>query len=120
MNPTITAQIEKSIKWQGEMKALRKILLDCGLDEEVKWGKPAYLKNGKIIVVIQAFKSYFALLFYNGHLLKDDKKVLQLTGPNTKKGRQIRFENVRRLRNWFLRLRITSRKRLNKFKFTIP
>lgn len=60
----------------------------------MKWGKPAYLLNGKIIAVIQAFKSYFALLFYNGHLLKDEKKVLQLTGPNTKKGRQIRFENV--------------------------
>ena len=94
MNPKITTQIENATQWQDELKALREILLETGLDEEMKWGKPAYLHNGKIIVVIQAFKSYFALLFYNGHLLKDDKKVLQLTGPNTKKGRQIRFENV--------------------------
>ena len=72
-------------------------MLETGLDEEMKWGKPAYLHNGKIIVVMQAFKSYFALLFYNGHLLKDDKKILQLTGPNTKKGRQIRFKNPKKI-----------------------
>ena len=94
MNPKITTYISEAKIWQDELKTLREILLDCGLDEEMKWGKPAYLHNEKIIVVMQAFKSYFALLFYNGHLLKDNKNVLQLTGPNTKKGRQIRFENV--------------------------
>lgn len=98
MNPKITTVISEATIWQPELKTLREILLDCGLEEEMKWGKPAYLREGKIIVVIQAFKSYFALLFYNGHLLKDEKKVLQLTGPNTKKGRQIRFENVEEIK----------------------
>lgn len=26
--------------WQGEIQALRSILFDCGLDEELKWGNP--------------------------------------------------------------------------------
>ena len=98
MNPKITIQIENASQWQPELETLRQILLETGLDEEMKWGKPAYLREGKIMVVMQAFKSYFALLFYNGHLLKDEKKVLQLTGPNTKKGRQIRFENVEEIK----------------------
>ena len=94
MNNSVTTYIEKANLWQEEMNELRGILLECKLDEEIKWGKPAYLHNGKIIVVIQAFKIYFALLFYKGNLLSDNKKVLQLMGPNTKVGRQMRFENV--------------------------
>lgn len=106
MNPAITTYIESAKQWQDELKTLREILLNCGLDEEIKWGKPAYLHNGKIIVVMQAFKSYFALLFYNGHLLKDDETVLQLTGPNTKKGRQIRFENAEQIK--MMKAKITA------------
>ena len=98
MNPKITTYISKATIWQPELKTLREILLECGLDEEMKWGKPAYLHNGKIIAVMQAFKSYFALLFYNGHEPKDDKKVLVKTGPNTIKGRQIRFENTEHIK----------------------
>lgn len=80
--------------WKDEMAELKSILNETKLDAEIKWGKPAYTYNGKVIVVVQAFKSYFALLFYKGNLLSDPKKVLQKTGPNTVVGRQIRFENV--------------------------
>jgi uncharacterized protein YdeI (YjbR/CyaY-like superfamily) len=38
MNPQIDLLIEKYDNWQEELTILRSILLNCGLDEEVKWG----------------------------------------------------------------------------------
>jgi uncharacterized protein YdeI (YjbR/CyaY-like superfamily) len=83
--------------WQKETEQLSKILLDCGLTEEVKWGKLAYTYEGKNVVVIQGFKQYFALLFLKGYLLKDPEGVLVKTGENTRVGRQIRFKDVREI-----------------------
>ncbi len=98
MNKTIDDIIKHSDLRHEETQELQNILLEAGLTEEIKWGKPAFTKNGKVIVVIQDFKKYFALLFYNGHLLSDPKKVLQKTGPNTKIGRQIRFDDAAEIR----------------------
>lgn len=94
MNPKVDEYIRKAQKWQEEMKVLRKILLDCGLTEELKWGKPCYMWQGKNIVVIQAFKAYFALLFFKGYLLKDTEGILVKMGENTQVGRQIRFADA--------------------------
>lgn len=93
-----TIETKQNQDWKEETLELRSILDETRLNAEIKWGKPAYTYNGKVIVVIQAFKKYFALLFYKGYLLSDPKKVLQKTGPNTKVGRQIRFENVAEIR----------------------
>jgi len=95
MNPKVDAYINKISQWKEETEQLREILLDCGLTEELKWSKPAYLYNDSIVVVIQAFKSYFALLFYKGVLLQDPDKLLVRMGDNTKVGRQMRFDNVK-------------------------
>ncbi len=94
MNPKVDEYISKSSKWQEEMKVLQTILLDCGLTEELKWGKPCYMSQGKNIVVIQAFKAYFALLFFKGYLLKDTNGILVKMGENTQVGRQIRFADA--------------------------
>ena len=63
--------IEKSPKWQEEMKVLRAILFELGLTEKFKWKTPCYTYMGKNIVIMQAFKSYFAIGFIKGVLLKD-------------------------------------------------
>ncbi len=94
INPKVEEYISKASKWQEEMKVLRKILLDYGLTEELKWGKPCYMSQGKNIVVIQAFKAYFALLFFKGYLLKDTEGILVKMGENTQVGRQIRFADA--------------------------
>lgn len=93
-HPKVDEHLNKAKKWQNEMKQLRKILLDCQLIEELKWGKPCYTFEDKNIVVIQAFKEYCALLFFKGALLKDDKRILVQPGENTQSGRQIRFTNI--------------------------
>jgi uncharacterized protein YdeI (YjbR/CyaY-like superfamily) len=97
MNPKVDTYLSKAQKWQKEMKKLRMILLDCGLTEELKWGKPCYVFEKSNIVVIQGFKEYCAVLFFKGVLLNDPNGVLVKTGENTRVGRQLRFNNVREI-----------------------
>lgn len=97
MNPTVDFYFSKAKKWQEEMDHLRLIILDCGLTEELKWGKPCYTFQKSIIIVIQGFKAYCAILFFKGVLLSDPKGILIKTGENTRVGRQIRFANVKEI-----------------------
>jgi uncharacterized protein YdeI (YjbR/CyaY-like superfamily) len=43
MNPKVDWFFEKDSKWQKEYEKLRTIVLDCGLDEELKWGALLYV-----------------------------------------------------------------------------
>jgi len=93
MNPKVDGFLRKAKKWQEELKELRRIILDCRLDEEVKWRHPCYTLQGRNVVLIHGFKEYCALLFMKGALLKDAKGVLVAPGK-MQSGRQIRFTNV--------------------------
>jgi uncharacterized protein YdeI (YjbR/CyaY-like superfamily) len=97
MNPKVDEYLNKAKKWQEEMKKLRKIILDCQLTEELKWGKPGYTYQKNNIIIIQGFKEYCALLFVKGALLKDPNGILIKPGENTQAGRQIRFTNAREI-----------------------
>ena len=79
------------------MKKLRRIVLDCQLTEELKWGKPCYTLQKKIIVLIIGFKEHCVLLFSKGALLKDASGILIKPGENSQAARQIRFTNVREI-----------------------
>lgn len=97
MNPKVDQFLSKTKNWQEEMEALRSILLDCGFTEDLKWGKPCYAYLDANLVIIQPFKEYFALLFFNGALLADPKGILVKPGENTQAGRQIRFTNLKEI-----------------------
>ena len=97
MNPKVDVVLSKARKWQEEIVKLRMIILDCGLTEELKWGKPCYSFQKSNIVIIQGFKEYFALLFFKGALLNDANGILIKMGENTQAARQIRFTNVREI-----------------------
>ncbi len=109
MNSKVSIFISEATQWIAEMEALRSILLDCGLDEEVKWSKPCYTLAGKNIAVIQPFKDYCALLFMKGYLLHDKDNILVKTGENTRVGRQARFTNVKDIYNSENKLRAIIR-----------
>ena len=94
MNPKADWYFSKAKKWQQESKKLRTIVLDCGLTEELKWGKPCYAFQGSNVVLIHGFKDYCALLFFKGALLKDAKGILVQQTENVQAARQIRFTNV--------------------------
>lgn len=93
-NPKADWFFNKSEKWQEAFQELREIVLDCGLTEELKWGCPCYTNEKSNIVLIHGFKDYCALLFIQGALLKDPKKILVQQTANVQSARQIRFTNV--------------------------
>lgn len=101
MNPKVdfyfNPPARKKEKWQEEIKKLRKIILDCHLAEDLKWGVPCYLFEKKNIVLIHVFKDYCALLFFKGALLKDKRGILIQQTENVQAARQIRFTNVKEI-----------------------
>lgn len=97
MNPKVDWFFEKDTKWQKEYLKLRKIVLDCGLNEALKWGFPCYTFNKNNIVLIHGFKTYCALLFHKGALLKDTENILIQQTKNVQAARQIRFKNLNKV-----------------------
>ncbi len=97
MNPKVDFYFIKAKKWQQEIEALRTIVLDCGLNEELKWGCPCYTLNENNIVLIHTFKDYCALLFMQGALLKDTKGILIQQTKNVQAARQIRFTDLKEI-----------------------
>ena len=95
MSPKVDAYLRKAKKWQAEMEKLRRISLDCGLTEELKWGKPCYTFQKSNIVIIQGFKEFCSLLFCKGALLTDPKGILKKFGWQA--ARRIPFTNVREI-----------------------
>jgi uncharacterized protein YdeI (YjbR/CyaY-like superfamily) len=95
MNPKVDEYLRKAKQWQAEMKKLRRISLDCGLTEELKWGKPCYTFQETNIVIIQGFKGFCALLFCKGALLKDPNGILKKFGWQA--ARRVPFTNVREI-----------------------
>jgi uncharacterized protein YdeI (YjbR/CyaY-like superfamily) len=84
--------------WESELRALRKVLADTELNEEIKWGSPHYTLSGKNVVGMAGFKAYFGLWFHNGVFLTDPYNVLvQSDGGNTRGLRQWRFQSIEEL-----------------------
>jgi uncharacterized protein YdeI (YjbR/CyaY-like superfamily) len=97
MNPKVDFFFSKDSKWQKEFEQLRKIVLDCGLQEESKWGHPCYTFEKRNIVLIHAFKEYCALLFFKGSLMNDPNGILIQQTENVQVGRQLRFTNLKEI-----------------------
>ncbi len=94
MNPKVDFFFNKAQTWQEAFEQLRRIVLDCGLTEELKWGKPCYTFQDSNVVLIHGFKEYCALLFHKGALLKDTDGILVQQTENVQSARQIRFTTV--------------------------
>lgn len=95
MNPKVDFFFAKESKWQKEYEKLRMIILDCGLQEELKWGSPCYTFGNRNIVLIHGFKEYCAVLFFKGALLSDANNILIQQTENVQVPRQVRFTTVR-------------------------
>jgi uncharacterized protein YdeI (YjbR/CyaY-like superfamily) len=97
MNPKIDVYLKKAKKWQGELKKLRRIILDHPLIEELKWGKPSYSFQKSNVVIIIPLKEICALMFCKGVLLKDARRILTKPGENTQAGRWVKFTSAREI-----------------------
>jgi uncharacterized protein YdeI (YjbR/CyaY-like superfamily) len=94
MDPAVDAYIESSGKWSQEMAALRRILIDAGLNEQIKWRTPCFSHRGKNIVIFQEMNEFLALMFFKGALLVDPAGVLRDQGPNSRSARRLEFTSV--------------------------
>jgi len=81
-------------RWEAEIAVMRRVLAGFPMKEACKWGKPTYTVDGKNVVILQGFKEYFALGFFQGALLKDPKKVLVQLGQ-VQAGRVMKFTVVK-------------------------
>jgi uncharacterized protein YdeI (YjbR/CyaY-like superfamily) len=94
-NKTVDEFIDSFETWNAELVKLRSILQSTELEETVKWGAPVYTYDGKNVVGIGGFKSYFGLWFFQGVLLADRKKLLiNAQEGRTKALRQMRFQSI--------------------------
>jgi uncharacterized protein YdeI (YjbR/CyaY-like superfamily) len=85
-------------RWTEALVALRAVLLESGLTEEMKWGSPCYTLNGKNVVMLSSFKGYCALSFFKGALLADERGVLAPPGPNSQAARLFKFASAEQVR----------------------
>lgn len=102
-DPKVDAFIERAERWPEEMTKLREILLDCGLEESLKWGKPCFAVEGKNIAIIQPFKAHCSLMFFRGALLKDAHGLLRSQGENTRSAMRLEFTSVAQIKKKVLR-----------------
>lgn len=98
MNPKVDFFFEKQSQWQDCYKLLRRILLDCTLQEELKWGVPCYTYQETNIVLVHGFKEYCAILFSKGVLLDDPYNILIQQTENTQSARHLRFTEIDQIR----------------------
>jgi uncharacterized protein YdeI (YjbR/CyaY-like superfamily) len=90
-NPRVDAFLSRAKSWRGEIQKLRSILLDCELDEDLKWGKPCFSFEGANVAIIQPFKEQCSLMFFKGALLQDTHGLLRSQGPNTQSAMRLEF-----------------------------
>ncbi len=83
--------------WIDGLNHLRRICLDMGLEETVKWAHPCYLHAGRNMAIFGALRGDFRLSFMNAGLLKDTQGVLEPQGPNSQTPSMIRFTTVGRV-----------------------
>lgn len=93
-NPAVDFFFDQPGAWQAAYRALRPLVLGCGLVEELKWGKPCYTLDGANVLLMHGFKHYCALLFHKGALLPDPAGILVQQTENVQAARQIRFTDA--------------------------
>jgi len=102
-NPKVDAFVSRAKAWQGEIQKLRSILLDCGLDEDVKWGKPCFMFEGANVAIIQPFKDMCSLMFFKGALLEDKYGLLRSQGENTQSALRMEFTSEAQIKKAVLK-----------------
>lgn len=90
-HPKVEEFVSRAKAWRGEMQKLRTILSNCGLEEELKWGKPCFMFEGKNVAIIQPFKEHCSLMFFKGALLEDSHGLLRSQGENTQSAMRLEF-----------------------------
>ena len=98
-NEQLDPFFEKPGNWQVELNELRKIVLETGIIEELKWKQPCYTMDGTNLLMVSSFKDFAFVSFLNGSLLADTENILVKPGENSQFSRLMRFKNVEEVKN---------------------
>ncbi len=96
-NPKVDQYLSEIKRWGEELRALRTLVLDAGMVEELKWRAPCYTFRNSNVVILGSYKEYCAISFFKGALLKDPHAVLIKQGENSRSARIIRFTSMREM-----------------------
>jgi uncharacterized protein YdeI (YjbR/CyaY-like superfamily) len=102
-NAKVEAFVSRAKAWRGVIQKIRSILLECGLDEDLKWGKPCFQFEDKNIAIIQPFKEHCSLMFFKGALLEDSHGLLRSQGENTQSALRIEFTSEAQIKKTVLK-----------------
>lgn len=93
-NPQIDDLFDNAVTWREERTALRVILLDVGLTEELKWGKACYTYAGQNVAIFFGMKATCGIGFFKGVLLRDPEQKLVQQGENSQAVRLMPFTSL--------------------------
>jgi len=102
-NSKVDAFVSRAKTWRKEIEKLRSILFECGLDEDLKWGKPCFAFEGKNLAIVQPFKEHCSLMFFKGALLKDTHGLLRSQGENTQSALRLEFTSEAQIKKAVLK-----------------
>lgn len=94
MNPDVDRFLSNAAQWRQEMETLRRIALECGLEEDLKWGLPCYVHDGANVAIIQPFKETCGFMFFKGILLNDPDGMLHPPGVHSHAARRMDFKDA--------------------------
>ncbi len=97
-NRKVAEFVRRAPSWRNEIQKLRSILLECRLDEDLKWGKPCFSLQGNNVAIIQPFKTQCSLMFFRGALLEDPSGLLRRPGENSRAARRLEFTSEAAIR----------------------
>lgn len=80
--------------WTDVLVALRELLRETELVEDMKWGSPCYTLGGKNVVMIAALRDFCSLSFFKGVGLPDPEGALVAPGPNSRFARYLPFTSA--------------------------
>lgn len=80
--------------WADALAALRRLCLEQGLAETVKWAHPCYMHAGRNVVLIGALRDGVRLSFFDAALMTDPARLLEKQGPNTRHPDVVRFASA--------------------------
>lgn len=87
----VEAFVNRAERWRDEIQMLRSTLLECGLEEDLKWGKPCFLFEGSNVAIIQPMKKHCSLMFFKGTLMEDTYGLLRSQGEHTQSAMRLEF-----------------------------
>ncbi|MFV0302339.1 MAG: YdeI/OmpD-associated family protein [Paracoccus sp. (in: a-proteobacteria)] len=93
-NPRLDRFFARDTRWRAELQALRAIMLDGPVEEDLRWRQPCYRAHGGNIAIVGGMKDCAFVSFLKGALLGDPEGLLVPPGDNSRSARMLKFTSL--------------------------